>query len=207
MSTLANRSKVITALNFVVAAAAAFSQELHGLIRPANGGEIGINLRRHTAYVRKNATNASSRWSLIDENTKKIDGVSSISDVKLPKNEAVVFDKIALGYATNAAEGKEGALDYTATKAPAALRNADLVIMQNGREVLNVPVADIVKGQSPTNSEDYYHDLESLCYLVDDQPMEWTLRFPSGQGLTQESTEQHYVELRLQGFKTVRKNK
>ena len=201
-----NRSKILAALAFLVAVSNAFSNELANLIRPVDGTEIKARLTRHTVYVRKDATNASSAFSIINENTKKVDGVSSISETKLPKNHAVIFDKVAIGFAEGDAAGQEGALDYTSTKAPAILRNAVLVITQNGREVLELPVADMVKVTSPTNSGDYYHDLEGFHYLVDDQPMEWVLRFPNGQTLAPSAAGKfNYLEVRFQGFKTSRK--
>ncbi len=201
-----NRSKILAALGFLVAIYSAFSSELASLIAPPDGGPIRANLKRHTVYVRKNATNASSAWAIIDENTKKVDGVSSISETKLPKNHAVIFDRVAIGFAEGDAAGLEGALDYSSTKAPAVLRNAVLVITQNGREVVELPVADMSKVISPTNQSDYYHDLEGFHYLVDDQPMEWTLRFPNGKSLAPSAAgKENYVEVRLQGFKTSRK--
>ena len=201
-----NRTKIIAALGFLVAVSSAFSAELKNLITPPDGSEIKSRLTRHTVYVRKNATGASSAWAVIDENTKKIDGVSTVSETKLPKNHAVIFDKIAIGYAKSTAAGEEGAVDYTSTKAPAALRNANIVITQNGREVVDLPIADMVKVVSPTNNEDYYHDLEGFNYLVDDQPMEWTIRFPNGQNLAAVAAgDNHYLEVRIQGFKTSRK--
>ena len=201
-----NRSKILAALAFLVAVSNAFSSELANLIRPIDGTEIKARLTRHTVYVRKDATNASSHWTIIDENTKKVDGVSSISETNLPKNHAVIFDKVAIGFAEGDAAGQEGSLDYTSTKAPAVLRNAVLVITQNGREVLELPVADMTKVISPTNNSDYYHDLEGFHYLVDDQPMEWVLRFPNGQTLSPSAAGKfNYLEVRLQGFKTSRK--
>lgn len=198
-----NRSKALIALSFIMSVSSAFSAELHQLLTSKQAG-----VKPHTVVIRKNATNASSRWAVIDENTTKVDGVSSISKTSLPKNEAVVFDKIAIGYAENAEAGKEGSVDYTTTKLPAALRNADLVITQNGREVVAVPIADLGKVTSPTSQEDYYTDLEALQYLVDDQPMEIEIRFPKGEALAP-GTAGHstYVEVRLKGFKTQRKQK
>lgn len=203
MNILQNRSKVLVALSFLMAISSAFSAELDQLLRSKQAA-----LKPHTFYVRKNATNASSRWAVINEETTKADGISTISKTSLPKNEAVVFDRIAIGYAENADAGKEGAVDYSATKLPAALRNADLVITQNGREVVNVSISELGKVTSPANQADYYHDLESLQYLVDDQPMEMEIRFPNGQTLAP-GTAGHsvYVEVRLKGFKTGRKQK
>lgn len=200
-----NRSKILAALSFLVAVSSAFSNELATLIRPSDGSEIKARLTRHTVYVRKEATGASSTWSIINENTKKVDGVSSISETKLPKNQAVIFDKVAIGFGEGNAVGQEGEIDYSSTKAPAVLRNAVLVITQNGREVLELPVADMTKVISPTNQSDYYHDLEGFHYLVDDQPMEWVLRFPNGKTLSAAAGVFNYLEVRLQGFKTSRK--
>ena len=206
MSTLINRAKILAALSFLFTVSKSFSSELASLIKPADGSETKVRMTRHTVFVRKKATNASSTWRILTENTKKIAGVSSIQETKLPKNQAVVFDKIAIGYATSATDNAEGAVDYSSTKAPAALRNAVLTIAQNGREVLELPVADMVKVTSPTKMEDYYHDLEGFNYLVDDQPMEWTLTFPDGQSLAPSAAgNQEYIEVRLQGFKTIRK--
>ncbi|NJW53544.1 hypothetical protein [Salinimicrobium oceani] len=208
MNSIANRSKILAAFQFLVAISTAFSSELASLIKPGMGREIEAGLKPTVVYVRRNATNASSRWAIIDENTTKVDGVSTISKTSLPKNEAVVFDKIALGFAKGTAEGQEGALDYSSTKLPAALRNADLVIIQNGREVVSIPVAELGKQVSPAANEDYYHDLESFQYLVDDQPMQWDLRFPAGQALSPAAAgDVNYIEVRLKGFKTQRKQK
>ena len=206
-----NRKKILAALGFLVAISSAFSNELDSLIKPGNNGqgvqqEPKVRLTRHTVFVRKAATDAANTFHIIDENTKKLNGISSISDRKLPKNQAVIFDKIAVGFAEGDADGLEGALDYTSTKAPAVLRNASIVITQNGREVMDLPVADMVKVTSPASAADYYHDLEGFNYLVDDQPMEWFLRFPDGQSLAPSAAgKKNYIEIRLQGYKTSRK--
>lgn len=196
-----NREKVLSAILFLVAVGQMMSNELSSLI-----GSNDVRLTRHTVFVRKNVTNVGGAIRIIDENTKKIDGVSSLSETKLPKNQAVIFDKVAIGFAEGDAAGKEGALDYTSTKAPAVLRNANIVITQNGREVVDLPLADLVKTISPGSPEDYYHDLEGFNYLVDDQPMEWVLRLPNGEVLAPSAAGKfNYLEVRLQGFKTSRK--
>lgn len=199
-----NREKILAAFGFLVAVATAFSSELASLIRSADG-DPKVRLTRHTVYVRKNATNASSTWRIIDENTKKVDGVSTIGENRLPKNQVVVFDKIAVGFAEGDAAGKEGALAYN-QEAPSSLRNANLVITQNGREVVDLPVADLIAGETTHTSGDAYHDLEGFNYLVDDQAMEWNFRFPNGETLAPSAAGKvAYVEVRLQGFKTSRK--
>lgn len=208
MNPLKNRSKIIAALSFLIAAHDAFSAELASRLNPGQGREIEVNLKPTTVYVRKNATNAAGPWAMIDENTTKTEGVSSISKNALTKNEAVVFDRIAIAFGEGDAAGKEGAVDYNASKLPVVLRNATLLIRQNGREVVEIPVADLGKTISPGSNEDYYHDLESFQYLVDDQPMEFLVKFPDGQVFAPSAAGKfNYVELRLRGFKTARKQK
>lgn len=197
-----NRSKISLAFLFLVSIASAFSAELDGLISRKD-----IGLKPHTVYVRKNATDASSKFSVITENTTKTNGVSTISKTSLPKNEGVVFDRIAVGFAEHANAGMEGQVDYSSTKLPAVLRNANLVISQNNREVVNVPIADLGKVTSPTSQEDYYHDLESFQYLADDSPMQWEIVFPDGTSLAPGTVGYStYVEIRIKGFKTSRKS-
>ena len=200
-SVLNNRSKVLRAFEYLKLIALLVSTELSSLI-----GANQVRLSRHTAFVRKDATNASSTWNIIDSNTKIVAGVSSISQKKFPKNQAVIFDKVAIGFAEGDAEGKEGALDYTTTKAPAVLRNASLVLTQNGREVLELPIADLTKTISPGNPNDYYHDLEQFAYFADDQDMDWVIKFPDGQAFAPSAAGKfNYIEIRLQGYKTSRK--
>lgn len=205
-----NREKLLAALGFLFAVANEFSSELASLINPGQGNQEGkARLTRHTVYVRKDITGAGGIFNVIDENTLKVEGVSSLTKTSLPKNQAVIFDKIAIGYALGTVVlGEEGKVDYGKDKAPAEIRNATLVITQNGREVLELPVADMIKGDSANNAGDLYHDLEGFHYLVDDQPMEWQLKFPKGVNIVGggiNSDFRKYLEVRIQGFKTSRK--
>lgn len=201
-----NREKLLTAVDFMLTVAAAFSGELASLI-----GAKQTRLTRHTVYVRKDITGAGGIFNIIDENTLKVEGVSSLTKDALPKNQAVIFDKIAIGYALGTVTlGEEGIVDYGKDSAPAEIRNSTLVITQNGREVLELPVADMIKAQSTNTAGDYYHDLEGFHYLVDDQPMEWQLKFPKGVNIVGggvNSDFRKYLEIRIQGFKTSRKQK
>ena len=200
-SVIDNRSKVLAAFAYLQLIAFLVSTELKALI-----GAKQVRLSRHTAFVRKNATNASSTWDIIDSNTKITPGVSSIDQKKFPKNQAVIFDKVAIGFAEGDAAGQEGSLDYTSSKAPAVLRNASLVLTQNGREVLELPIADLTKTISPASPGDYYHDLEQFAYFADDQDMDWKIKFPDGKSFAPSAAgKENYIEVRLQGYKTSRK--
>ena len=194
-----NRIKYLSALAHIEAT----SNKLSNALGNAVSGKQ-IRLLKHTAYVRKNATGASSTYNFIDENTKKLDGISTMNGNSLPQNMAVVADAIAIGIAQHADANKEGAVVYT-QDVPAALRNANLVIKQNGREILDLPVADLIAGEMPTKQEDYYHDLETFILLADEEAMTWQFVFPSGVVLEPSTgAENVYVEIRIKGYKTLR---
>ncbi len=199
-----NRSKLLAAIGFLFAVANELSNELASLIAGRK-----VRLTRHTVYVRKDITGAGGIFNVIDENTLKVEGVSSLTKTSLPKNQAVIFDKIAIGFALGSVElGEEGKVDYSTALTPAEIRNATLVITQNGREVLELPVADMVKAQSTNNANDLYHDLEGFHFLGDDQPMEWQLKFPKGVNIVGGGVNndfRKYIEVRIQGLKTSRR--
>ncbi|GAA4274968.1 hypothetical protein U6A24_12650 [Aquimarina gracilis] len=199
MQTLKNLSLITLAWTFLKSVSAILSSELQGLIEQQR-----VRLTDHTIFVRKNITGASSNFDVIDATTEKIDGVSSIKGTRLTKNQAVVFSQIALGYA-EADPNKEGGATYGSTNI-AALRNATFVITQNNREVVSIPVADLLRpsGTSLSSSEKYYK-LGGLAFLVDDEEMEWQLKFPAGESMPAPAAgKAHYLEVFIKGFKTIK---
>ncbi|WP_417885333.1 hypothetical protein [Zunongwangia sp.] len=164
-----------------------------------------IRLLKHTAYVRKDATGASSTYPFIDENTKKLGGISTMNGNALPQNMAVVADAIAIAIGEGAA-GEEGKVTYS-TAIPAALRNANFVLKQNGREILDIPVSDLIPAEMPTKQEDLFHDLEAFILLADEATMSWDFVFPNG-AVLEPSVEgkKVFVEVRIKGYKTLRNN-
>ncbi|WP_281990519.1 hypothetical protein [Aquimarina aggregata] len=194
-----NLSLILMAWNFLKNASVGFSTDLQGLINSGN-----VRLNDHTIFVRKNITGASSNFDVIDATTEKIDGVSSIKGTRLTKNQAVVFSQISLGYAEGDAN-QEGNVPYGNTRI-AALRNALFVITQNGREVLSVPVADLLRPSGASmNASDKYYELGGFSFIVDDEDMEWQLKFPAGVSMPAPSTDkEHYLEVFLKGFKTIK---
>lgn len=183
-----------------IAVAGKFSAELN-----RNVQDKAVTLDPHTILIRKDITGASSNYALIDERTEKIDGISTINGTRLAKNQAVVVHAIAIGY-------KEGLVADGIAKqafdgdAPALLRNATLLITQNGREVINEPIANFLKGEATTAPGDYFLELPSFRYLVDDETIDMRLVFPNGGGaMTAAADNANYFELRLLGQKTSRK--
>jgi hypothetical protein len=137
---------------------------------------------------------------LIDATTNRVDGICSFDKNILQTGRAFVFDQVSIAYAKDAATGKEGSLKYSIA-APAPLLNALFIVNQNGREVLRMPVADLHNLAAGNNVEDQYTKLQSLRYLVDDKTITLQLKFPPGV-VMDDSSDKHYVYLRLNGLQT-----
>ncbi len=194
-----NLEPILTSWNFLNDVSPTLSSELQQLVQNQS-----VRLIDHTIVVRKNITGASSTFPVINATTKSIEGISTIDGAQLTKNQAVVFDQIALGYGLGD-ENQEGAVKYRNTDI-AALRNASFVIKQNNREVLNLPVADLLR---PTgnglNASDQYYSLKGYAFLVDDEEMEWDIKFPAGVAMPAPTTGKfHYLEVFIKGAKTIK---
>lgn len=150
----------------------------------------------------KKEISGGSTIDLLDATTERVDGICSFDKNKLQTGRAFVFDGIALNYKSDAASGKEGSLSYNAA-APAELQNALLVIIQNGREVLRIPVREINNINTGFEESNEYHKLKSLRYLVDNQDIQIQLKFAPGVSLS--GATKHYVYVRLSGLQTSKK--
>lgn len=150
----------------------------------------------------KKEIEGGSTIELIDATTQRIDGICSFDKDRLDTGRAFVFDQIAINYATDAASGKEGSLSYKIA-APKELQNALFVLVQDGREVLRMPVKDLTNITTGHNQADEYAALKSLRYLVDNRKIEMKIKFPPGVSL--DSSVKHYVHVRLNGLQTAKK--
>lgn len=136
---------------------------------------------------------------LIDGLTQRIDGICSFDKNILQTGRAFVFEKVSIGYKSDAASGKEGSLSY-ASAAPAELQNALFIINQNGREVLRLPFIDLHNLAAGQKVADQYTELNSLRYLADDKTITMQIKFAPGVSLP--NATKHYVYVRLSGLQT-----
>ena len=136
---------------------------------------------------------------LIDGLTQRIDGICSFDKNILQTGRAFVFDKVSIGYKSDAASGKEGSLSYSSA-APAELQNALFIINQNGREVLRLPFIDLHNLAAGQKVADQYTELNSLRYLADDKTITMQIKFAPGVSLS--NATKHYVYVRLSGLQT-----
>lgn len=183
-----------TVLAFLALIGGQLSSQLNGDL---NSGKTSLDPQ--VLEIKKQISGGGT-IDLIDATTQRIDGICSFDKNILQTGRAFVFDQIAIGYKSDAATGKEGALSYNAV-APAPLQNALLIINQNGREVLRMPVADLHSLVAGQNTNDLYTQLKAFRYLADDKTITIQLKFAPGVVLD-DTTVKHYIYVRLSGLQT-----
>jgi len=160
-------------------------------------------LRDNTNFIRKEVAAApSGTVKLIDGNTKITTGVSTFLGNKLEKSVNQVITHMRIGYASDTYAGKEAALTYENDQdmVPAALRSANIIISQDGKTVIKLPVMDFVKPANDGNSS--YTELAAFALIKEEQSFGIELEFADGVTL---GAGKHYVELSLRGMSTFEK--
>lgn len=190
-----NKMFFTIALSFLVAISSKMTQQLNADLR--NGT---VSLQNQVLEIKKEISGNTAE--LLDSNTLRVDGICSFdSNGKLETGRAFVFDEVSIGYATDAASGKEGALEYS-VQAPAVLQNALVIITQNGREVLRLPFRDFHNIQEGFKVADEYTELKGLAYFVDGEQIEIKIKLATGQSLP--AGAKHYVYFRASGLQTAK---
>ncbi|WP_157499527.1 hypothetical protein [Flavobacterium commune] len=185
-------------LEFLKQVGNSLSAQLQGDIRSGKA-----TLEDQTLYIKKNFAGGGI-INLITPTTERIDGICSFDKNILQTGRVFVFDEISIGYAKDAALGKEGSLKYNIV-APAPLLNADFVIIQNGKEVLRKSVADLHNLAAGQNVKDQFTTLKGLKFLTDAKEIKMQLVFPDGV-VMDDTTDKHYIYVRLNGLQTAIKS-
>lgn len=195
-----NTIKFQTVANFIKTQAArnAFSGDT---ARKLKYGEIV--LRDNTEYIRKEVAAApSGTIKLIDANTNVTAGISTFVGNKLDKSVNHVITHLRLGYATDIAAAKEAAKVYVNDEdtVPAGLRSASIIISQDGKPVIKLPVMDFIKPGKDGNSA--FTELSAFALIKEEQSFSIELEFADGVNL---GADKHYVEVALKGMSTFEK--
>ena len=162
-----------------------------------------VVLQPQVLEIKKEVT--GNTFELLTSTTDRVDGICSFDQGgKLESGRAFVFDQVSIGYATNAASGLEGNIEYD-TKAPKELQNAIVIVKQDTREVLRMPFRDLhnISRAYSTNGNDAYSQLKALCFLADNKKVEITVKLAEGVSLPTDV--KHYVWLRFNGLQTAKK--
>ena len=160
-------------------------------------------LRDNTDYIRKEVSAApSGTIPLITGNTRITPGVSTFLGNKLEKSVNQVITHMRIGYAGDEYAGQEAALVYANSQGsvPAALRSANIIISQDGKMVVKLPVMDFIKPSDDGNSA--YTELGAFALLKEEQSFGIELEFAEGVAF---GAGKHYVELSLKGMSTFEK--
>lgn len=165
-----------------------------------------ITLQPYELFARKNINSAAGIYEFMNNTVDKAQGICNVDKGKLPSNEVFIFNEVRIGFSTGAALDKAGEQLYE-TKASKELRNAEFEIRQGGRVVLNLPVASLNNNNTGSSVQDDFTVLGSLCYLRDDSDFTWSFKFPNGVSIPAGggATDNSYGEVRLRGYRTIRK--
>lgn len=163
-----------------------------------------ITLQPYELFARKDVSGQGGIYKFLGNEDDKAQGINNVDKGRLPSNELFIFNEISVNY-SKGATGKVGTSTYN-TPLPGELRNCEFQITQNGRDIVNLPLASLSNPFDGNNTQDFYTTLGSLAYIMDDTGFEVYIKFPNGVSLPAgEATNFHYLEVRLRGHRTIRK--
>lgn len=167
-----------------------------------------LQLRDSSIVVRKKLSGGAGIVKILTSSDQKKNGEISISNGKLEAGVNQVVSAIRLGYAnaTTASAKKAGQLTYANTQsgAPTALLNADLIVTQGGRNVVEIPCAKFFTAASATEVGERFAPLDALALLKEDEPIEVHIQFPEDPDALSSGND-HFVEVILDGLATSRR--
>jgi hypothetical protein len=185
----------------------ASTQAMSGSTREqARNGNLRI--KDSEVYVRAYIGGAAANYDVLDNTVDRATGICNVNRGVLPDNQMQVIEEISILGALGDNATSAGAVAYNEDVAN-AVKNADFVVMQNGREVINIPAARIINtGAVPTSVNDLCYKLKSFAYLNDGEYFTVGFRFPNGVSVpagTGAGTFP-YIEVRLGGHKTEKRS-
>lgn len=178
-----------------------FSAELQNLI--ANGQ---VSVRETTDYIAKPISGSGGTINLVEASTDRKEGVSTFNGNKYPQNVAKLIDAIELRV------GKGDPADYGSIAfdkvEPAQLKNAHLIIEQNGRKLLEKKVSDFIADGTETNAEDRFVKLALPLVIRDVEDFDIKLKFPTGSSVAAAATsvDTEIVKLSFRAYETGRRS-
>ncbi|WP_299760877.1 hypothetical protein [uncultured Pontibacter sp.] len=169
----------------------------------------GVKFTNGMEYLRLNITNKGGIVDLLTANTQQVDGECTFNGNILEDARNLALEKIRLGYAKSAKAG--GETDPTLLKysnlyddVPAVLANADLVIAQDGKDILTIPVRHLLVGSKSEQVSGAVDAFESgvIKVLRSKSKINVQLRFPKGASIG--NVDNHFIELHFIGAATTR---
>ncbi|WP_157821924.1 hypothetical protein [Tenacibaculum sp. Bg11-29] len=160
-----------------------------------------IKILNGTPILRKEIKPSMGIQNLIDEDTRKVVGVSDFSEKVISNTEVLIIEKLRIGYCTSLASKAE-ALGAYKKALPVAFRNATFRIRQDGDVIYETGLSDVFNRYTGTSLEDDYVHLKNPVTLVGGLEIKFELEF--GKGAEAHKTEIEYLELGFGGIKLSR---
>ncbi|MCZ8355469.1 MAG: hypothetical protein O9340_12080 [Cyclobacteriaceae bacterium] len=166
--------------------------------------EKRIILEDEPLYVRTRIGTAGGIDLLTSDLVEKV-GLTNIDRQRLPKFVNFIIDSIQFGYSIAAAvdNRKPNEVDYTSLvdQVPSALRHANLVISQNDKPILTLPVKSLLQQEKIRGYEGKAgYQLKYPRMLKEDVSFQISIKFPND--ATLDIAEHHFVEVILNGTRT-----
>ncbi|MBR8534419.1 hypothetical protein KDU71_02520 [Carboxylicivirga sediminis] len=155
-------------------------------------------------------TTAGGVYDLLRTTNDKIVGQSDFDSNKLEAGVNVAVEKIKIGY------GKAVAADNTPIKdivfsslagaMPEALKRAKLIIKQDNKTLLKLPVERFTQGavSTKTQGEEDALELGTPLVLIEQKPIDIQIEFGQGADIVA-GLDKHYLQVRLMGTETAAK--
>jgi hypothetical protein len=164
-----------------------------------------------TLYIRRDITAKGGVFRTIEANTVKTLGLCNIDKNRLPEGENFAIEKIWIAQASNATEiDPTKVVNYTnvMSSVEAELRHAELVISQDSKQILRLPISSILAAGAITTAskKDAAYSLEDNCpVIIENTPFEVNIEFPAIMATKSASANKFLLEIELFGKKTGRK--
>lgn len=169
-----------------------------------NGQKTDVKIVDHELFARRDISGQGGIFEFVNNRVDEAQGLVNFDKGRLNQNEAFGFKYINIGYAKGAT-GKAGEVDYL-SKLPTGLRNSEFEIKQNGRTVVTLPTASLSNPFTGQTEKDQWTELASIALLDDVNQFTWSFKFPDGVSIAAgETTNFHYLEVRLKGHRTIKK--
>nr|WP_321453583.1 hypothetical protein [uncultured Carboxylicivirga sp.] len=155
-------------------------------------------------------TTAGGVYDLLRTTNDKVVGTSDFDSNKLETGVNVAVEKIKVGY------GKAAVADNTPIKDiifsslagafPEPLKRAKLIIKQDNKTLLKLPVERFTHGAASTKTQGEEDALELgvPLILIEQKPIDIQIEFGQGADIVA-GTDKHYLQVRLMGTETAAK--
>ncbi|WP_121667300.1 hypothetical protein [Mesonia aquimarina] len=176
-----------------------FSAELNERIKADD-----FSIRPISHFVTKDISGKSGTIDILDAQTKKIDGVSTISENTLPRNEGHLSSMIGVSLAkgTKAGDSKFN------QNFPAGLENATLQIIQRGNVIVERPMSDLIAEATSDDPRDQVVDLGIPFSLRDAEETKIKIAFPADSEMTAaaDADNNWFFKIKTWGYSTAPKS-